>query len=111
MNKAQKKILFTAGGFIILVSAIILYVTIHNTNQSDIPEIGDSDNLSQAVKEQISDALKKARRKPSASNLGNLGMVYNSCANYTQAAECYQLAIEKDNSNWKWNYYLGYLNM
>lgn len=111
MNNMQKKVLFTAGGFIVLVSAIILYVTIHNKNQSNIPEIGDSANLSPAVKEQISDALKEVRRKPSASNLGNLGMVYHSSANYTQAAECYQLAIEKDNSNWKWNYYLGYLNM
>jgi len=78
---------------------------------SRIPEIPDSVTLSQPVQEQISDALEEARRKPSADNLGMLGMVYHSSANYEQAAQCYKLAIKRSKTDWVWNYYLGYLNM
>jgi tetratricopeptide (TPR) repeat protein len=71
----------------------------------------DSSLLSLAVEEQISEASEKAHRNPSANNLGNLGVVFHSSANYSQAAQCYQLAIEKSNSDWKWNHYLGYIYM
>ena len=38
-------------------------------------------------------------------------MVYHSSANYTEAAKCYELAINKSKTDWIWNYYNGYLNM
>jgi tetratricopeptide (TPR) repeat protein len=40
-----------------------------------------------------------------------LGMVYHSSANYAEAAKCYELAIQKNNTEWIWNYYNGYLNL
>jgi len=112
MNNTRKKILFFVGGFIVLALIIFLYLNIfNNTSSNGIPEISDSTNLSLAVKEQISDAYKKARRKPSALNLGELGMAYHSSANYNQAVQCYQLAIDKNKSDWKWYYYLGSISM
>jgi tetratricopeptide (TPR) repeat protein len=63
------------------------------------------------VQEQIEDAYKKACKKPSAQNLGEMGMEYHSSANYEQAVQCYQLAIEKNKSDWKWYYYLGSIYM
>ena len=112
MNNTRKKVLFVAGGFIGLTLTIFLYLNIiNNQNRNGIPEISDSSNLSLAVKEQISDALKKAHRKPSAQNLGELGMAYHSSTNYNQAVQCYQMAIDKNKSDWKWYYYLGSIYM
>ena len=45
-----------------------------------------------------SDALARAQRIPSVDNLGLPGMVYHSSANYGQVAECYILAIKRDDS-------------
>lgn len=84
---------------------------VNNRYSSKIPELPESISLSAPVKMQISDALIKAHRFPSAENLGMLGMVYHSSANYNQAALCYELAIKRSKSEWIWNYYLGYLNM
>lgn len=110
MNKKGKIVIITGVGVIGL--AILLLLTsyiINNKYRSRIPKIPDSSSISTAVETQLADALKKARRKPSAENLGELGMVFHSCTNYDQAAQCYQLAIEKNESTWIWNYYLGYL--
>ena len=112
MNKKRKNILIAGGGIIGLTLVIFLYLNITNNHfRNRIPEMPDSSLLSLAVEEQISEASEKAHRNPSANNLGNLGMVFHSSANYSQAAQCYQLAIEKSNSDWKWNHYLGYIYM
>jgi tetratricopeptide (TPR) repeat protein len=71
----------------------------------------ESYGLTEAVRTQMNAATDKAKRNPSAENLGRLGMVYHSSANYEQAAECYKLAISQEKSAWKWSYYLAYLNM
>jgi tetratricopeptide (TPR) repeat protein len=111
MNKKRKSVLFLSVGIFGLTIIIFLFIyVINNQYRNEIPEIPDSSNLSKAVEEQISEAYKKTHRKPSAENLGELGMVYHSSANYNQAAQCYQQAIKKSKSHWKWNYYLGYLN-
>jgi len=89
---------------------LIRFIT-NNQYSSQIPELKNSSSLSLPVKEQVSDALAKAHRSPSAENLGKLGMVYHSSANYEQAAKCYELAVKRNKSEWIWNYYLGYLNM
>jgi len=94
-----------------MVLIFVLRSIINNQYSSKIPELPESLSLSAPVKIQISDALVKAHRSPSAENLGMLGMVYHSSANYEQAAQCYELALKRDNSEWIWSYYLGYLNM
>jgi tetratricopeptide (TPR) repeat protein len=112
MNKKRKRVLFLSGGIFGLTIIIFLFIyVINNQYLNEIPEIPDSSNLSKAIEDQISEATKKARRKPSSENLGELGMVYHSIANYNQAVQCYQLAIEKNESDWKWYYYLGSMNM
>jgi tetratricopeptide (TPR) repeat protein len=68
------------------------------------------EKLSVQLQEQLSGANRKARHNPTAGNLGRLGMVYHSSADYVKAATCYQLAIKKNSSKWEWSYFLGYLN-
>lgn len=112
MDKNRKAVLYIAGGAIgLIIIVLLLRSVIHNRFISQIPELSDSHSLSQPVKEQISDALENVHRNPSADNLGKLGMVYHSSANYEQAAQCYELAIRRSKSDWIWNYYHGYLNM
>lgn len=110
MNKKRKIALIIGGSVIgLTILLFLIYYITSNKYISRIPEIPDSSTISPAVEAQIADASKKARRKPSAENLGELGMVFHSSANYNQAAQCYQLAVERNKSDWKWNYYLGYL--
>jgi tetratricopeptide (TPR) repeat protein len=112
MIHKRKNVLFIAGGVIGLTILFFLFLNGWNKNDNDeIPEISDNSTLSLVVEEQISDALKKARRKPNAQNVGELGMAYHSGTHYNQAVQCYQLAIEKDKSEWKWYYYLGSIYM
>ena len=111
MDKKRKSLIYIAGviGLILLI-LIVKFVVIKGSG-SEIPEISNSQTLSIPVKEQISEAYKKARRKPTSENLGMLGMVYHSSANYAEAAKCYELALQKNNTDWIWNYYNGYLNL
>lgn len=94
-----------------IIIIMVVSSMINNPITQQIPEISDTSALSIPVKEQISDALRKARRNPTAQNLGMLGMVYHSSANYNEAGACYKLAISNSESDWIWNYYNGYLNM
>jgi tetratricopeptide (TPR) repeat protein len=112
MDKNRKAVLYTAGGAIVLIIMVLLIRFIINRQfSSRIPEVPNIQSLSEPVQEQISDAFKIIRRKPSAENLGMLGMVYHSSANYEQAAQCYQLAINRSKADWIWHYYQGYLKM
>lgn len=92
---------------------LALSFKLYSTNQyrSQIPDIAEYQNLLTPARNQLEDALQKAQRNPSAENLGKLGMVSHSCANYDQAAHCYKLAIRRKKSEWLWYYYLGYLSM
>ncbi len=111
MVKGRKTILF-AGVAVVLTVVFFLLKFIFVTQYSrEIPELSESSQVSAAVKEQISEALTNARRKPTSNHLGKLGMVYHSSASYPQAAQCYELAIERDPKEWIWNYYYGYLSM
>jgi tetratricopeptide (TPR) repeat protein len=112
MSKKRKVVLFYAGGIVGLILMVFTFLVVQkNHYSSNIPDIAETQTLSVAVKEQLSDALALAHRFPSAENLGMLGMAYHSSANYNQASQCYKLAIKKNESEWIWNYYLGYLNM
>ncbi len=112
VNKRKKTILLIAGCITGIAAVVFLWSFIENNKyRSRIPELPESEHLSGPVREQIEDALFRARQKPTADYLGALGMVYHSSANYPEAAQCYQLAEERDPGSWKWNYFNGYLNL
>jgi tetratricopeptide (TPR) repeat protein len=78
--------------------------------RKNIPQIPDNQTMTQPVKEQLMQAIKKTSRHPSAENIGTLGMVFHSGAFLKEASACYRLALKRDHSKWIWNYYLGCLN-
>jgi tetratricopeptide (TPR) repeat protein len=79
--------------------------------RNEIPVHPDFETISKPLQEQISAARFAARFNPTANNIGRLGMVYYSCSEYENAAQCFQLAVKKNNEKWIWSYYLGYLNL
>jgi len=112
MSKSRKVIRGAALGIIGLMALSLGVLTLlRRPYTSKIPCLPESENLSATVRDQISEARTTARRWPSAENLGMLGMVYHSSAHYAEAAQCYQLAVNKNSSEWIWNYYLAYLNL
>ena len=111
MNKKIKSVLYTSGILVLIITILLIkYVSVNHTSR-EIPKIPESVALSNTVKEQISEAYKKARWNPSPENIGLLGMVYHSNANYDEAEKCYQLAGQAKNAKWIWNYYNGYLQL
>jgi tetratricopeptide (TPR) repeat protein len=110
MKLKEKHILLIAG-FILLLAIIIALLVSGRRHSTLMPDPADVSGASDAVRAQIEEATQKVQAGPSATNLGNLGMVYHSSANYVQAAQCYSLAVLKEKRSWTWNYYLGYLNM
>jgi len=112
MSNKRKVVLVLVGGVIaLIVLSFVVLAIFKYPYTSKIPELNESQTLSSVVKDQISDALASAHRFPSSENLGMLGMVYHSNANYEQAAQCYKLAAKRNKTEWIWNYYLGFLNM
>ena len=112
MNKKRKRILiFTASILCLVILFFFVKLLFDSPYKSKLPDLPDLSTGSIFLKEQISDADRKAHGKPSADNLGDLGMVYHSNSYYDNAAQCYSLAIKKDFSRWIWSYYLGYLYM
>jgi tetratricopeptide (TPR) repeat protein len=75
-----------------------------------IPSIPDAKNLSGPLNNQLSVAQRNAYKKPCSENLGLLGLAFHSNSFYDKASVCYSLAIKRKKGDWKWNYYLGYLN-
>jgi len=110
-SKRKLRFIVLGGVFALMVLSFGLYILVTHPYTSKIPDPQESQTLSAAVREQIAEAWAKAHRFPSAENLGRLGMVYHSSAQYEQAAGCYQLAARKAPSEWIWNYYLGFLHM
>ena len=108
MHKKRKTVLFIIGGVILL---LLVRVLLDIPYRSNIPPITDLQSVTDSLKIQLTTASKKAYRNPTADNLGMLGMVYHSSANYEKAAICYKLAVKKNKSKWIWSYYLGYLEL
>lgn len=108
----QIKAIKIVCGLILVITVVLLSVRYiaNRTYLDQLPEIPDQNSLSGPLSEQFSQADKKARRSPTAVNLGMLGMAYQSGAYYEQAITCYQLASKRNNSAWEWHYYLGFLN-
>jgi len=108
----RRTILLTGGTTILLcLVALILWSVTNSRYRSRIPEVPNLESLSDPVQKQIIEAVGLAGKNPTADNLGKLGMVYHSSANYEQAGICYRMAIGRERSEWIWNYYYGYLNM
>jgi len=111
MKMKLKIILYVSGGIVFaLVVLLSILFLLNNPYRKQLPSLPEMQSLSAPLKEQISAAHKKAYRNPSSGNIGWLGMVYHSSANYDKAAVCYKLAIERDKTKWIWSYYLAYLN-
>ncbi|MCX6237177.1 MAG: tetratricopeptide repeat protein [Bacteroidia bacterium] len=107
MYKKRKIVILIIGGIALL---LLVKVILDAPYRNHIPPLPDLQAFTPTLRDQLTAASRKAYLNPTAENLGMLGMVYHSGANYEKAAECYKLAIKKDNSEWIWNYYLGYLN-
>lgn len=101
----------TGGTAVLLVVLVAIWLIINRPYTGNIPDIPESHAFPGPVLEQITGARAKARRNPSAGNLGMLGMVYHASADYENAARCYRLAVERDETDWIWHYYLGYLHL
>lgn len=111
MNAKIKRIKYISGGILILAILLVAgKVFSDNFYRTRLPDYPDFKAISKPLTEQITAAGKKAKRNPTAYNLGLLGMVYHSSAYYDKAAQCYELAINKNKKEWIWSYYLGYLN-
>lgn len=112
MRFKRNRILSAFGGLICLsVFAFIIKINADYPYKIRIPGPPDMLDIPKVLQEQISSASKIAYRNPSSYNLGTLGMVYHSNSYYDRAAQCYRLASQKNKNKWKWNFYLGYLNM
>jgi len=111
MKKGRKLFIYLTGGTIGFI-VVILFVKflINNEYRTQLPLPPDLQPLSIRLKEQLSDAFKKANLKPTSDNIGTLGMIYHSSAYYDKAAICYKMAEKKNKKEWIWSYYLGYLN-
>ena len=109
----QRKIVLVSGVIVtgLLAITFLTKFNLSNRYRHRIPDTSALSNLKQPVRQQILEAYEIAYRNPSAENLGQLGTIYHSSANYAEAELCYRLAAEKKKTDWKWNYYLGYLNM
>lgn len=111
MNKSKKLTISISLAVILLVIIFLAIKSVtNNSYRNQIPELPDLTELSEPVKEQLTEAHQKAYDSPTSDNIGQLGMAYHSSANYDQAKQCYLIATKKDKSKWIWNYYLGYLN-
>lgn len=111
MNKIKKWVLITSGTVAALV-VVFFGVRYFNGKSyvSQLPPMPDLSSMAEPIRQQLLFAEKKVADHPTTENTGNLGMAYHSCAQYEQARKCYELAIQKDQSQWVWSYYLGYLD-
>ena len=110
-NKKRKIILFITGlGIAALFLIFAVIFILDSPLRNKLPKHPAYSTLSKPIREQIRLAELKSKLRPTANNIGNLGMVYHSDVLYDNALKCYQLAIESDRRQWIWSYYLGYLN-
>ena len=107
----KRKITTTLLSIIILIVILVsLKLGLNIPYRKQLPPLPEMKSLTPSLQSQLTNASRKAYLNPSSENLGMLGMVFHSSAYYDKAAICYKLAIKRDNSEWIWNYYLGYLN-
>jgi tetratricopeptide (TPR) repeat protein len=106
----RKSTVYIMGGILgLAIIFLAVKLIFGNSYKNKIPALPDFQNLSKPLQDQLAQAYNKAHQKPTATNLGMLGMVYHSSMFYDKAAVCYELAIEENKEEWLWSYYLGYL--
>ncbi len=110
MKKSKKVSIYsiTAILAVILISFAVKWA-IDRPYRLKIPSLPETGNLSEILREQITGYTDQAKLNPTADNLGKLGMAYHSSTYYDKAAQCYELAIKRNDSKWIWSYYNGYL--
>jgi tetratricopeptide (TPR) repeat protein len=106
MGKFNRFLLVATSGIIII---ILVKLILDFPYISKIPDLPEFETLSKPLRSQLKNAAFSAKINPTASNLGELGMIYHSSSDYERAIVCYTLAIKKNKSKWIWSYYLGYL--
>ena len=112
MNNKRNQILAAGGAIIFLTLSIFVILFISNgPYREKIPALPDFKSVPKPIQDQLTDATRQAWLFPTSGSIGNLGMAYYSCANIEKAAQCFELAIQKNNSKWIWSYYLGVLNL
>lgn len=107
----RKKITVIGILGVVLAPGLLMYAVWHITGsyyRRNLPADLDP-GFPKPVVEQVAAARRNVAFFTTASAIGQLGLVYNSCLEYKDAAGCYKLAAQKNNSQWIWNYYLGYL--
>lgn len=110
MEIKRKSVVYAVAFIITLgIAAFLSLWFVNAPYRSKIPALPNLQTLPNPLQEQIKDADKIAHNWPTSDNLGSLGMVYHSAAEYDKALDCYKLAIKKNKSKWIWEYYLGYL--
>jgi len=104
-------IFYSLGGTVLIAIVFFVIRSISNSGYAkQLPDVPELTSSNKALKEQITKEAEKAVQKPTAENIGELAMVYHSSAFYERAAQCYRLAMKIDKKNWRWPYYLGYLD-
>ncbi len=112
MKKKRNIILLLSALAVLIVLSLLAVNFIQGSAlRKRLPKHPAYSTLSKSLRNQIKSAVLKSSIHPSVENIGNLGMVYHSAVFYDNAILCYQLAAEKSRRDWKWNYYLGYLNL
>ena len=109
----KKNQLISLSVGIILVILILAAVKLRTIRRyrDNLPGYPDLNGMTEQLKDQIIEADRRAGFNPTAENIGRLGMVYYSGAYYDNASRCFQLAIEKDSTEWIWSYYLGCISL
>lgn len=105
---------FFKVSFIIVLGVGLSYFFI-NTYIDDkyvgrLPNVPDLNETSVSFRKNIEDIHTNTMSKPSAKNLGELGMIYHANNYFEEANVCYLLAVERNPKKWEMNYYLGCLN-
>ena len=109
LNKRVFWFIIIPALFVILFLFILLKGFSDKGTKSKLPEPPASLQMSKPVAKQIQVAITEAGKNPTSESLGQLGMIYHSNTFYSEAKECYLLAIRANPNDWRWNYYLGYL--
>src|SRR5512133_3302553 len=110
MRIHRRTLAFIITGCLVITGFFVSGYFIKNSYAKRLPPLPDPSHMPGPVREQLSESLKRAEHNPYNDNLGNLGMAFHANAFYKEAAQCYELAIERKKSAWKWNYYLGLIN-
>lgn len=70
-----------------------------------LPALPDLAGQPTALVEHLSKCDRAARANPTAETIGELGMAYHGDLFYSEAEQCYGVAGELNDADWRWKYY------